>query len=98
MPAIRQVTSLLVLLGTFLALPEANANCVCRCTNGENVPLCSSTLEIPPICPLRVCPIAPPSIEPIQAPQLPPLGTQNCWQQQVLNPNTNQYQWRRVCR
>jgi hypothetical protein len=30
-------------------------------------------------------------------PQLPPLGTQNCWQQQVLNPYTNQYQWQRVC-
>jgi len=98
MTVLREASRLLVLLGTLLAFSEANADCVCRCTNGQNVPLCSNTLEIPPICPPRVCPIAPPSIEPIQAPQLPPLGTQNCWQQQVLNPYTNQYEWRRVCR
>jgi len=79
-------------------LSQANANCVCRCTNGQNVPLCSSTLDIPPICAPTICPIPPPAIEPIQPPQLPPLGTQTCWQQQVLNPYTHQYEWQRVCR
>lgn len=98
MIVVRKALNPLVFLGVFLVFSDAMAECVCRCTNGENVPLCSNTLEIPPICPPRVCPITPPSIEPIKAPRLPPLGTQSCWQQQVLNPYTNQYEWQRVCR
>lgn len=94
----RHVLSVGVLIASFFPISGANAECVCRCTNGENVPLCTSTLEIPPICPPKVCPIAPPSIAPIQPPQLPPLGTQNCWQQQVFNPYTRKYEWQRVCR
>lgn len=98
MSVYRHVLSFLPILASVLIVSDANADCVCRCTNGQNAPLCSSALDIPPICPPRVCPIQPPSIAPVQAPQLPPLGTQNCWQQQVLNPYTNQYEWRRVCR
>ncbi|MCE9549477.1 MAG: hypothetical protein K8R50_00425 [Betaproteobacteria bacterium] len=94
----RNVVGLGILAVSLLTTSVANADCVCRCTNGENVPLCNSTLDLPPICPPTICPIEPPSIAPIQAPQMPPLGTQNCWQQQVFNPYTNQYEWRRVCR
>lgn len=98
MSIFRYVLGFLPVLASVLVVADANADCVCRCTNGQNVPLCSSTLDIPPICPPQVCPIEPPSVAPIQSPQLPPLGTQNCWQQQVLNPSTNQYEWQRVCR
>jgi hypothetical protein len=33
----------------------------------------------------------------IQAPTIPPIGTSSCAPVQVLNPRTNQYEWRRVC-
>lgn len=85
----------------FLALVAlswpAQANCVCRCVNGEVRALCTSTLDIQPICSPAICPIVPPSIAPIQGPMIPPLGTQGCRQVQVLNPTTGQYQWRTIC-
>lgn len=77
---------------------NAWAGCICRCANGENIPICSSSTDMAPICPPRVCPIAPPSVEPIQAPRVPPIGTNNCTQQQVLNPYTGKYEWKTVCR
>jgi hypothetical protein len=75
----------------------AKADCVCRCVNGEMQPLCSSTIDLPPICPPRLCPLVPPAIAPLDAPRLPPLGTSVCIQRQVLNPYTRQYEWRRIC-
>jgi hypothetical protein len=77
---------------------EALARCICTCVNGKNVPLCTSTLEIPPICPSRICPIEPLSLRPLEPLDLPPLGTQSCRMEQVLNPYTGVYEWRRVCR
>jgi hypothetical protein len=82
---------------SILLMNTAAADCVCRCVNGDSVPLCTSTLDIRPICSPRICPTAPPSIEPIRAPSLPPLGTKQCTQQQVLNPFSNKYEWRTVC-
>lgn len=87
-----------VLFGLFLlGSHEASAACRCACVNGEVVPLCSSSLDIPPICPPRICPIVPPAIEPIQPPRIPPLGTDQCRMAQVLNPRTGRYEWREVC-
>lgn len=80
------------------AASPALANCVCRCVNGHMQPLCSSPLDIAPICPPTICGIVPPSVTPIQPPKIPPLGTTNCQQAQVMNPNTRQYEWRTVCR
>lgn len=77
---------------------DAGAACVCRCVNGEMRPICSSSIDLPPICPPTVCPITPPSVAPIQAPQVPPIGTTACRQAQVYNPSTGQYEWREVCR
>lgn len=85
------------LLGLFLAT-SAQGQCVCRCVNGEMRPLCTSAIDLPPICPPTVCPLTPPSIAPIQPPTLPPLGTTSCSQQQVYNPRTGQYEWRSICR
>jgi hypothetical protein len=53
---------------------DAFAGCVCRCVNGSVQAICSSTLDIQPICAPQICPIVPPSIAPIQTPTIPPIG------------------------
>jgi hypothetical protein len=89
--------AMMILMG-LAPIGAAQAGCQCLCSGGENRPFCTSTLDVAPICPPRVCPIAPPSIAPIQTPRLPPLGTSDCRPQQILNPNTGRYEWRSVCR
>jgi hypothetical protein len=88
---------LLAFMLLVLAPLGSYAGCQCLCSNGENRPFCTSAMDLPPICPPRVCPLAPPSIAPIQAPRLPPIGTTDCRQQQVLNPYTGRYEWKSVC-
>ncbi|CAH2796201.1 MAG: hypothetical protein CPDRYMAC_4486 [uncultured Paraburkholderia sp.] len=53
----------------------AHAECECRCMSGQNRPICSNAMELPPLCAPSACPLEPPSIQPLAAPQLPPLGT-----------------------
>lgn len=92
--------ALLYMSGIFLAglIPGiANADCVCTCVNGRAQALCSSSFELPPICPPTICPIVPPSIRPITPPSVPPVGTSSCGPEQVLNPYTGQYEWQIVC-
>jgi len=83
----------------FIALMATSAysNCICRCVNGSMQPICSSSIDIPPICPPTVCQIAPPSVQPITPPTIPPIGTSNCQNQQVLNPYTGKYEWKLIC-
>ena len=82
-----------------LVLPcAAKADCICRCVNGEVQALCTSSIDIKPICSPQVCPIDSPSIAPIQTPRVPPIGTASCRQERVLNPRTGQYEWREICR
>lgn len=82
-----------------LAWPiQAQASCECRCVGGSMQALCSSSLDIPPICPATICEIPPASIAPIQTPRIPPIGTSECSQRQVLNPATHRYEWRSLCR
>lgn len=82
-----------------LAVPvQAQASCECRCVGGSMQSLCSSSIDIPRICPATTCELPPLSLAPIQAPPLPPLGTSQCSQRQVLNPETRQYEWRNICR
>jgi hypothetical protein len=76
----------------------ASASCICRCINGEMQPICSSSIEVPPICPPTVCQVVPPSVAPIQSPMVPPVGASSCAPEQVLNPNTLQYEWHTICR
>lgn len=83
--------------GSLLPIPSFAA-CSCECINGSVQAVCSNSLDIRPICPPRICPIVPPSIQPIQTPYIPPIGTSGCRQEQVLNPYTNQYEWRSICR
>ena len=76
---------------------SAEASCVCRCVDGGMHPLCTSSMELPPICPITVCPIVPLTLAPLPPIQLPPLGASQCSQRQVLDPATGQYEWRSVC-
>src|SRR5579863_9474222 len=89
----------LVLISFFILSLTAGseAACVCRCVDGEMQPLCHSSVDVPPVCPVTVCAIVPPSVRPVQPLGLPPLGTSQCSQRQVLNPTTRQYEWRNVC-
>ncbi len=91
--------SLLPLTLLLLAIPtNAGAGCVCRCVNGEMQAICSSTLDIEPICAPAICPITPPAIRPIDPPTVPPIGTSSCRSKQVLNPQTGRYEWQQICR
>ena len=93
---VRRFLMLVILL--VLAPEVARAGCVCRCVNGEVQAICSSTLDIEPVCAPAICPIVPPAIRPIDPPTVPPIGTSSCRSEQVLNPSTRQYEWRQICR
>lgn len=84
-------------LAFFVVAGEADASCVCRCMDGQMQPICDSTIDVAPICPMTLCEIAPPSIAPIPPTQMPSLGTTECSQRQVLNPATRRYEWRTIC-
>ena len=90
---------LLVGLSSFglLASGVAMADCRCVCMNGDVRAVCSSSLDVEPICPPRICPITPLSVEPLQQPRVPPIGTSNCVQKQVYNEYTRMYEWKEVC-
>jgi hypothetical protein len=75
----------------------AEGSCACQCVDGEMQPLCTSSIDVPPICAMTVCSLAPPSVAPIQPMPLPPLGTSECAQHQVFNPAIRRYEWRTVC-
>ena len=87
---------LLTLLVLMLPL-QVFADCQCRCVEGEVQAICSSSLDIEPICSPRICPITPPAVKPIDIPRVPPIGTKTCTQKQVYNENTGQYEWQEVC-
>jgi hypothetical protein len=88
-----------VLLGFSLGMAsyDAAASCECKCVDGEQTPVCTSSMDLPPICPPRVCAIVPPAIPPIPPPQVPPVGTEKCSPKQVYNEKTGQYEWKEIC-
>lgn len=88
---------LIILAVLLFTMPIAFADCVCRCVNGEVQAICSSAIDLEPICPPRICSIVPPSVRPIQAPRVPPIGTTNCRKEQVYNEYTRRYEWKTLC-
>jgi hypothetical protein len=92
----QRIIILAIMLGLGLTA-QAHASCVCRCVDGKMRALCSNAIDIAPACPITVCGIPPAAIKPIERTHLPPLGTFHCDRQQVLNPTTQQYEWRRIC-
>jgi hypothetical protein len=89
------ITSALM-VAALLTTPS-NASCRCACVDGEMKGLCSSSLDIEPICPPTICGITPPSIAPLQIPGIPPIGASSCRQAQVANPYNGRYEWKTVC-
>jgi hypothetical protein len=85
----------LVTTATF-GITVANAACQCVCMNGNVEAVCSSSLDITPICAPRICPIVPPAIRPIDPPLVPPIGALQCRSQQVWNGE--KYEWVAICR
>jgi hypothetical protein len=54
-----------IVAATSLGLNGASkASCECRCVDGQVQPLCSSSIDLPPICAPQICAIVPPSIVP----------------------------------
>ncbi len=88
---------LVPLLGSLLFATQAVAACRCMCIDGEVRPICSSSIDLPPICAPRICPIKPPSVEPINPPRVPPIGTKKCTMKQVYNEYTQRYEWKQLC-
>jgi len=72
-------------------------SCECICVNGSVRAICSSTIDIAPICSPSICPIMQPSIKPIASPKIAPIGTKQCSMQQVYNSNLSKYEWKNLC-
>ena len=85
------------ILGFLLTIPSMGS-CKCACINGSVQAVCTSSIDLEPICAPRICPIVTPSIEPIQTPRIPPIGTKSCRQVQVYNDYKRKYEWKTVCR
>ncbi len=100
--SLKILTWVLVGLALVVLLPTlAAASCSCACVGGQATPICSNSLEIPPPCPATVCPLVtpanPPTPPPTQPQTLSPDPTKRCVDQQIYNPQTGQYEWRRLC-
>jgi len=87
----------IITVATLLLVVNSYAGCRCVCMDGQVQAVCSSTLDIEPICAPRICPIETPSIAPIQTPRVSPIGTSRCVQKNVYNDNTGRYEWKEVC-
>lgn len=78
---------------------DAAAQCQCACVNGRVQAICSSAFDLKPLCPPRMCPATGiPGLPPLAGNDLPPLGTTQCRNVKVYNPQTRRYEWRKVCR
>jgi hypothetical protein len=85
-----------VLLAGGVAI-RAEARCVCRCVDGEVVPVCENANDVPPICSPAVCPVDSPRVKPTPAPRGPRTGTGQCETRRVFNPTTGEYELKEVC-
>ena len=62
---------LMVVFTAVSAGAQKTSSCRCTCVNGEVKALCSSSIDVPPICAPRVCPIVTPSVKPVAPPRVP---------------------------
>lgn len=85
----------------FLTFASGRANAACEwtwdCSTGtcRQIPLCDSTLDLPPLRPPEIAPIPSPSIKPLHRPVLPPLGTRSCDEKYLCNGFS--CRWQTVC-
>lgn len=89
-------TFLLALSLILFGVGATHAECICQCVDGEMEPLCESSIDLRPICPLTMCPIVAPSTAPIDTPTIPPPGTSQCKPARVCDTFGN-CRWQRVC-
>lgn len=81
---------LALIAATMMGGGAAQAGCACVCVDGNVVPSCTSTLDIPPICPMRAC--TQPNVRPP-----PPIITRGaCADTQVCDPYGH-CEWKSVC-
>jgi hypothetical protein len=90
-----KILPLAVALSLFAS--QAFADCYCRCLNGTSQPICSGTLDVPPICSQQNCPVTP-SMQPVQPLDQSIGGTATCDTVDVFNRRTGRYETRPVCR
>jgi len=88
---------ILAVVGITALVSTLSAGCRCVCMDGRVQPICSSSLDIKPICAPRICPIETPSVKPIQTPVVPPIGTKQCVKKYIYNDRTMKYEWKTVC-
>ena len=77
-----------------------NAACECKCISGSLKLSCKGKTDFKPICAPRIC-TKPKSVVPVKRKFVPPppvVKFSDCEQRKVLNPSTNKYIWRTICR
>ena len=92
----RSVRWIAFLLALSQFASPAFASCECRCIDGESQAVCTSSLEVPPICSSQSCPVVP-SMTPV-GPLNPPVGSGLCDTVQVFNRRTGHYDTKQLCR
>jgi hypothetical protein len=86
-----------------LTISASLAYATCRwtwdCTGGQcrQVPICDSSIDLPPPRPPSVPPVAPPTVPPVPTPTVPPVGTGYC-SPQYLCDGMGRCSWQTVCR
>ncbi|WP_186267794.1 hypothetical protein [Burkholderia gladioli] len=75
----------------------ALADCECRCVDGQVQAICSSTLDMRPMCAPQICPMRSLQMQPMTPMSMPPVGTSSCTMRQVYNPYSHQYEWQKLC-
>jgi len=86
---IRAALGVFVLAVAFAA--PADAACTCLCVNGKPKAQCPSVLETPPLCPVSVCAGA--------RTAAPPMSTrEDCQVVQVINPDTQRVERKKMCK
>ena len=90
--------SLIIYLLTFSDV--VYAACECKCISGSVRLSCIGKTDFKPICAPRICAKSK-TIVPIKRKFVPPppvVKFSDCEQRKVLNPGTNKFIWRTICR
>jgi hypothetical protein len=96
-----RILGLAALIGVALQATPASAGCTwhwdCSAGAGQcrQIPLCDSSIDLPPIQPIGIPPIPPPTIKPIPQPMVPPIGTTQYGPRYLCDGGA--CQWRTVC-
>ncbi len=100
---LRYIAIAAIAAGCVVSVPSiSRAECQWQwdCSSGagqcKQVPICDSTMDLPPLPPLELPPIPPPSVPPIEQPTIPPIGTRQCAPRQMCDTDGH-CEWREIC-